>query len=466
MATAGRQRVAVAVLAGSGMLTALQFTLIVPALPEIPSALGVSANDASWMVTVTLLTGTVGTPIVTRLADMHGKRRLLILSLALLVVGSVLAAVTMTFAGVLIGRALQGFASAIIPIGMSLLRDQLPGDRANSAIALMSATLGIGSAAGLPLSGVLSQWGGLESLFWFSAVAGCVFLVAISLLVTESSAPRATGRFDLGGAAVLAVGLTALLLVISKAIEWGPWSPRILIAGLVALAAFAAWVPMQLRHATPVVDLRTSFSRVVLLTNTASFFAATGMFGNHLLTMQEALAPTATGYGLGLDTIAGGLTMVPSALAMVALAPVSGRLLNRFGGRTVLTLGSVTMAAAFFLRLVVHDSVLAVVVGAVIAGAGTAFAFSAMPSLIMGAVRPTESAAANGINTLVRSLSGAVVTAVFALIISGSSVTIGGTDYLSDAGLALALVYAGACSGLAAVLAVLLPRRPSSRPMP
>jgi len=117
----GRERLIIAVLAGCGMLTSLQFTLIVPVLPEIPGLLDVSANDASWMVTVTLLTGTAATPVLTRLADLRGRRRMLLVCLALLVVGSVIAALGLTFPTVLVGRALQGSSTAILrrtPIAM------------------------------------------------------------------------------------------------------------------------------------------------------------------------------------------------------------------------------------------------------------------------------------------------------------------------------------------------------------
>ncbi|WP_427006158.1 MFS transporter [Pseudarthrobacter sp. H2] len=450
------QGLAIAILAATGMLTSLQFTLVVPSLPAMATSLDISTNDAAWLITITLLTATAGTPILTRMADMYGRRRLLLISLTLLVLGSVIAALGMTFPTALIGRALQGFATSIIPIGISLLRDQLSPERASSAIALMSATLGMGSAAGLLLSGLLSQNLGIAALFWFSAIAGTIASIGVLLTVSESGA-HTGGRFDLVGAMILTIALTCILLVISKGLVWGWTSGRFLSVAAVGIVALIVWVPLQLRHPNAVIDLRTSFRRPVLQTNLATFFAAAGMFGNHLLTVHEVQAPVGTGAGLALSPINAGLTMIPAAIAMVALAPVAGLLLKRFGGRPVLALGSLIMSLSFVFRLLTHDELTTVMTGATLVGVGTALSFAAMPTLIMSYVPPTESASANGINSLVRSLSGAAASAVFALLVSVFAVSAGGAEFLSDTGLTIAYTVIAASCGIAALLAILLP---------
>lgn len=448
---------AITALAASGTLTSLQFTLVVPALPAIAAALSVPMSDAAWFVTVTLLTGAIGTPILTRMADMYGRKRLLLISLGLLIVGSVIAAVGMSFATVLLGRALQGVATAIVPIGISLLRDQVSAERASSAVALMGATMGIGSVIGLVLSGVLLQAFGVPALFWFSAIAGIVFLVGIMLTVNEPPA-HSGGKFDLLGALVLAVGLGAILLVISKGVQWGWASAGVLALAALGIATLALWVPLQLRHPRPVIDLRASFRAPILQINVASFFASTGMFGNHLLTVQEVQAPPGTGAGLGLSPLSAGLTMVPAAIAIVALSPVTGHLLNRFGGRPMLAAGSAIMSLAFAYRLVTHDSLATVVIGAACVGVGTALSFAAMPTLILAAAPLRDASSAVGINSLVRTLAGAVTSAIFALLISAFAVDAHGAQFLSETGITIAFAALAGCCGIAAVLALLLPR--------
>lgn len=458
---AGRQWLTIAVLTLSGALTSLQFTLIVPVLAEFPAALGVSTNDAAWLVTITLLTGTIGTPILARMADMYGKRRLLLVSLGLLLLGSVVAAIGMTYPLVLVGRGLQGFSTAIVPIGISLLRDQTSARRTNSATAWMSSSLGVGSALGLPLSGLMSVNFGVAALFWFSAGASAVALVAVRVLVDESPL-RSGGRFDLRGALLLTVVLVCAMLVISKGVSWGWTSPVILGLALAGAAGFALWIPLQLATPSALVDLRTSRRRAVLQVNIASFFATATMFCNHLLTTQQVMAPISTGAGLGLGPLAAGLAMLPSAVALIVLSPVSGMLLNRFGGRPVLTLGCAIMCVAFVIRLANHSSLTLIITGATLVGVGTAIAFAAMPSLILQAVPASESAAANGINSLARSLGNATASAAFGLVVSAAPAVVAGVDYLSPTALSISLGTAAGSALVGALLAVTLPRRPSA----
>ena len=128
-----------AILTSCGMLVSLQQTLVIPLLPDLPEILNVSADDASWLVTATLLAGAVATPIVSRMADMYGKRKMLLVSLAVMTVGSLIAALGANFPAMLLGRAMQGFGASLIPVGMSIMRDQLPREKLAGGIALVEA---------------------------------------------------------------------------------------------------------------------------------------------------------------------------------------------------------------------------------------------------------------------------------------------------------------------------------------
>jgi MFS family permease len=348
-------------------------------------------------------------------------------------------------------------STAIVPVGISLLRDLVSRERATLGIALMSGTLGIGSALGLPLSGVLSTFGGLPALFWFSAIASAVFTVLVLAFVGESPV-RAPGRFDLVGTLALSIALTCLLLLISKSLAWmdaAPWAVPLLVA--VGFVAASVWVVVALGYPTPVIDLRTSLRRRVLLTNTATFFVAFGMFANHLLTMQEARAPVASGMGLGLAPLGAGLVLVPAALAMVLLAPVAGRLLNRAGGRIALALGTAIICGAYVFRVAVHDGLFIVVASATLVGIGTSFAFAAMPMLIIDAVPANETASATAVNSLVRSLSGATASAIFAYLVVAYPSAIG-AEFPSETGLTIALGLVALLSAAGTLTALALPR--------
>lgn len=439
----------VGLLAGCGMLSSLQFTLVVPVLPLIPDILGTSAATASWLLTITLLVGVVGTPMITRLADMHGRRRMLLTAMSLLVLGSLIAALSSDFGGVMLGRALQGFGTAVVPIGIALMSSSVSHRAATFGIALMSGTLGIGSALGLAIAGPLVAWGGLALIFWVSAAIGSAFFLLILLCVRES-ATATSGRFDFVGAALLTIGLSSLLLALSQGTQWGWTSTPTVGMAVTALVAIASWMLWEIRHPNPLVDVRVATSARILTINLASFVATFGMYANHLLTTQEALAPPSIEYGLGATGSTVGLYLLPSAIVMILLSPLSARVILRFGGRASLMLGATIMSLAFLLRLLAHSDPMMVMIGSGLVGVGVAFAFAAMPALITASVPSTQIAAANGVNSVVRTFSGAVAAALFALVIAALPSPVDDA-YLSHTALLLSFGTAALC-GLATVL--------------
>lgn len=412
------------VLSLSGTLVSLTQTLVVPLLPDFPKILGVTADDSSWLVTATLLTSAVATPIVSRSADMYGKQKMMLVCLGLMVVGSIIAALGGSFLWIIVGRALQGFSAALIPVGISIMRDELPKEKIGSAVALMSATLGIGSTLGLPLAGILYQGLGWHSIFWVSGSAGFLLLLAVAFIVPESKV-RTPGRFDYLGAVILSGALAALLLAISKGGTWGWRSEPVLLLFLTAVVLLGMWIPYELKVSQPMVDLRTSTKRPVLMTNLASLLIGFAMFANMLLTTQQLQMPSATGYGFGLTVAAAGLAMIPSGLSIVVFAPVSGIIIRRYGGKTALIAGAAVMVTGYVGRVFFWDSLTWIIIGSTVVSIGTAIAYAAMPTLIMASVPITETASANGLNSLLRAIGTSTSSAVVAAFLTSVTFDVG-----------------------------------------
>lgn len=417
-------RLIITVLALCGTLVSLQQTLVLPLLPEFPRILNTTTENASWLVTVTLLTSAVGTPIVSRLADMYGKKLMMIFCLVCVILGSLMALVSSTLPWVIAGRGLAGIGTCLVPVGISIMRDQLPAEKVGQGVALMSATLGIGGAIGIPLAGVISEQWDWHALFLVSGAFAVVMLILVVMIVPESQV-RTKGRFDYIGAVLLSAVLTSFLLAISKAGAWGWDDARTITLILVAGAILAAWVPWELHSGQPLVDIRTATRRTVLLTNSASVLIGFAMFSNFLTSAQQVQMPIATGYGFNLSVIETGLVMLPAGLAMVAMSPVAAGLISRFGARSVLMAGPLIMAVGFILRTFLTGSVAEVMIAAGITSIGTAMSFAAMPALIIRSVPITETASANGLNTLLRALGTATASAVVAAVFSSLTVTVG-----------------------------------------
>ncbi|MET9913273.1 MFS transporter [Streptomyces sp. NPDC006476] len=455
---APRPGAVVAVLAFAGIVVSLMQTLVIPIVPELPKLLDAPASDTAWAVTATLLAAAVATPVVGRLGDMFGKRRMLLVSVVLLVTGSILCALSDSLVPMIVGRAVQGLASAVVPLGISIMRDELPTERLAGATALMSASLGVGGALGLPTAALIADHFDWHVLFWSSAGMGAVALVLVLLFVPESKV-RSGGRFDVVGGLGMAAGLVSLLLAISKGADWGWTSATTLGLFAAAVVVLLAWGFFELRTTEPLVDLRTTARRQVLVTNLASIAIGFSMFAMSLVLPQLLQLPTQTGFGLGKSLLTAGLVMAPSGLVMMAFAPVSAAVSKAKGPKVTLMIGALIVAAGYGLNIVAMSQVWHLVLVSCVIGAGIGFTYGAMPALIMGAVDPTETAAANSLNTLMRSIGTSCASAIAGVILSQMTISLGGYALPSENGFKSVMALGAGAALLAFAVASFIPRR-------
>ena len=453
---APRPNVVVVVLAFGGIVVSLMQTLVIPLVPRLPDLLSATPADAAWVITVTLLASAVATPVVGRLGDMYGKRRMLLVSLCLLIAGSVVAALSDTLLPMIAGRTLQGMAAGVIPLGISIMRDELPAEKLGAATAVMSASLGVGGALGLPASALLVENTDWHVLFWTAAGMGVVVTALVVAFVPESSV-RTGGRFDVVGALGLSVALVCLLLAISKGADWG-WGDGVTL-GLFAAAVVVllVWGWFELRVSRPLVDLRTTARRQVLATNLASVVFAFAMFAMSLVLPQVLQLPVESGYGLGQSLLVTGLVLVPSGLVMMATAPVSARVSRARGPKVTLMVGAVVVAVGYALGVVLMSAIWQLVLVSALIGAGIGFAYGAMPALIMGAVPVSETAAANSLNTLMRAIGTSVSSAVAGVILSHMTIMLGPAAVPSENGFRLVMALGSGMALLALTVAAFIP---------
>ena len=245
------------------------------------------------------------------------------------------------------------------------------------------------------------------------------------LTLVPESAVRSGGRFDLLGAAGLSAALLCLLLAISNGAGWG-WNSALTIGLFVASAVvLVLWGWWELRTTQPLVDLRTTARRQVLFTNLASAVFGFAMFAMSLVLPQLLQLPKSTGYGLGQSMMVMGLVMAPSGLVMMATAPLSALISKARGPKVTLMLGAVVVAAGYGLGVAFMSAIWQLVLVSAVIGAGIGFAYGAMPALVMGAVPVSETAAANSLNTLMRSIGTSTSSAVAGVVLAQMTITLG-----------------------------------------
>nr|WP_269328155.1 MFS transporter [Kineosporia mesophila] len=444
------------------MVVSLSQSILIPVLGELPQKLDTSVSNVQWLLTSTLLVAAVAVPLMGRLGDMFGKRRLLLVSVGSLVAGSLLTALTSNITLLIVGRAIQGLSAAAIPLGVSLLSALVPREKAGTAIATVSAMLGVGGALGLPLAALIAEHADFHVLFWITAAAGLLALAGIWALVPED-ASRTGGRIDFVGTVLLGGALVSLLFPLSQATKWG-WG-SVEVVGLLGLSAalFVVFAVAQTRIAQPLVDLATLRRRPILLTNIASIFFGFALFASLIGTASYVQAPAATGYGFGSSVLTGGLAMLPSGLAMLILAPVSAKVAQRIGAPRTLAIGAVIVAVGWAARIVATDSLWQVIVGTTVVGAGTGIGYAAMPAIINAHTATNELAAANGLNTLVRSVGSSLASAVGGAIMAASTIALGGAEIPSLDAYRQLFAICAVASVLAAAIALAIPNIPAAK---
>ncbi|MGR6915321.1 MFS transporter [[Actinomadura] parvosata] len=426
-------------LAFAASIAALQNTAVVPLLPVLQRELNTSLTAVSWTLTLSLLVGAVSTPLLSRFGDMYGRRRMILGALALLVIGSVLAALATSLTWLIVARVLQGFVAALVPLSIGVVRDSLPRQQLATGIGVLSATMGFGSGGGMILAGLAS--GDFHLVFWVIGGISLVAGIVVAFLVRDA-APPVKGRPDLLGAALLTAWLVALLLAVSEGGSWGWTSPGVL--GLLAAAAVlaAVWVLVERRVAEPLVQMAMLVHRGTVGATVSSLLLGFSFFT--LLTGMSgfAQAPAAAG-GFGATTLQVGIYLLPSTLFMLVISLFAGRIMRRLPASAMVATGSGITALAGLWLVIEHTAPVHLYVASSLMGMGLGVGYAALGTMAVEHVAADRTAVAAGVNALVRIVGGSVAGAAIAAVLAAG----GGYPWVfgaaAGAGVVAALFAAG-----------------------
>jgi len=436
------------VLSLAGIAYAMLSSSVVPALPTMQRALHTNEDGITWLLTAYLLSASVGTAILGRLGDMYGKERLLLVTLVILAAGTLLAAVSSSLGVIIAARFIQGASGGIFPLAFGIVRDEFPREKVAGSIGLLSAILGVGAGIGIVLSGVIVEHLNYHWLFWIPLAATMVAIVATWRFIPESPV-RMPGRINWGAAALMTIGISVVLLAISQTTAWGWGSPKTLGLIAVGLAVTLLWVAVEVRSANPLIDMTMMRIRGVWTTNLAAFLLGAGMYSSFIVLPQFAQLPKSTGFGFGASVVVSGLYLLPSTIGMTILGIYAGRISARFGSRAALLAGTAFTTASFALLSITHDHPYDLLVAAGLLGVGIGLAFAALGNLIVQSVPSHQTGVASGMNTVMRTLGGALggqlsATFIAAHTLKGEPAVTGFTQtFLMATGFLVVCLFAG-----------------------
>jgi MFS family permease len=401
------------------LVFSLQQSLIVPALATVQRTLGTSASASTWLVTGFLLSSAVSIPIVGRLGDMFGRRRLMLFSLAVLASSNVLGAVTHHIGVLIAARVLQGLSGGTIPLSFGIVRDARPPHRVANDIGIVASMLAVGAAMGIVLSGPIVTTIGVQGLFWLPLIPLVPTAVA-AWFVMPASRPGERQSIDLPGGLLLTAWLVCLLVPVGQSTTWG-WGDRRTIV-LLALSAllFVAWAVVEARSDAPLIDVHLLRGRTVATVNTVSFTAGFVVQSLFTFVTRFVQIPTSTGFGLGVPASKAGLVILPWSTCSFLTGVFYGRAAARFGPRRVLVFGAFLALPACALLVTHHDTVAWIAVAMAMTGTGTGILLAAMPAIVVAAVPVEHVGVSAGMNQNLRNIGGAIGAQAIAAIVAAS----------------------------------------------
>lgn len=422
-----------------------------PLLKILGQRLQADAAQLNWVGAAYLLSSVVCVPVLAKLGDLYGHKRMLIFALCAVVVGTAVTAFATSFTVFLFGRIVQGALGSILALEMAIIRERA-GARSGRGIGILVGCLGAGAAVGTLLSGLLGTFLDITLVLLVPGVLLLVSLALIAFTVPETEI-RSEGSIDWKGAALLGAGLALILFAISNGKTWGWLSPAILAMIFGGLIAIVLFVRTERKARFPLIDIKlvthggVGFYLLLMLLFGAQFYGSAAVNA-----IFAASAPSKVGYGFGLDSLGVSLVLLPASVMLMVGAIIGDTVVRRLGQVPTLILANILVVVEYTIIMLQSHSFAAFLTAQFIGGLGIGLFVSLMPAIIVGLAPAHSSGIAGAMYNTSRTLSGAVGGAVFAGIIA--SLFVPGT--LIPAKEAFMVVWA-ICGGLSVLIIAILP---------
>jgi EmrB/QacA subfamily drug resistance transporter len=444
---------AFAVLAVSFFMTIVDLTIVNVALPTIGRDLHFSESNLQWVVTAYGLTFGGFLLLGGRAADLLGRRRILMLGLAIFTTASLGAGLATSDGFLIAMRGLQGLGAAVVlPAALSIVMNMFAeGAERNKALGLWGGIGAAGATIGLITGGLLTRFVGWEYIFFLNVPIGIAALLLAPRIVPESRLDSARRRFDPLGAITATGGLLLLVYALSKAPEVGWGATRTLTLLALSVASLLAFLLVETRVEAPLLPLRIFRLRTVAAANAVGLLLGGSFFAFIFigtLYMQQVL---------GYSALQTGVAWLAASLTSVALAGLAQMLVTRVSAVPVMALGMALIGggALWAAQVPVHGHFWGALAGPFfVAGAGTAFGFIPVSIAGLTGVAEREAGLASGLLNTSQQLGGAIGVAIASTVAATHFNTLTGEGKTVNAALTGGFQWAFWVCGAIALLAL------------
>src|SRR5947208_4448159 len=459
-----RRNLILAVLCAAQFMLILDVAIVNVALPSMQRTLSLSAENIQWVVSGYALTFGGFLMLGGRLADVVGRRRMFVTGLVLFIAASMLGGFSQSGGMLIAARLIQGFAGALVsPAALSLLTTTFKeGPERNRALGIWSAIAAGGASAGLILGGLLTQGLSWRFTLFVNVPLGLAAVVLSPVLATDGARQEAKVTLDIPGAVSLTGGILALAYGVTEATGQGFASTKVLIALALTAALLIAFVVVEKSSSQPLLPARMLRLRSVVAGNSVAALVSVVMIGAvffNSLYLQEIL---------GYSPIQAGLAWLPQTVLIMVVSSIGARIATKLGERTLIALGTLVLAAGIllFLRTAIESDYVTVLIPAMlVTGIGVGLTFVSVTMAATAGVPDRDQGTASGLIGTAQQVGTAVGLAI--LVNIAGSVTRVYLPQGADAVLAgyhQAFLIAAAISCVAAILALVVIKRPLALP--
>jgi MFS family permease len=468
-----------AILSGIATMVLYAETMLVPAIPRLINDFGITYSISSWILSSYLISGAISVPIAGKLSDMYGRKRILLIVMIIYTLGVIGGAVSTDIYSLLFSRTVQGVGMSVFPIVFAIVQDQFPRNKVSIAQGTLASMFAFGGVLGLLVGGNIIEHFGWRTTF-YSVIPISTLLIVIIWRYVQVKEPtekeltqqehkevlneesKGTGRYlekqqrqhkltknipnsgksklDIKGAIFLAITITSFLSALSFVqssdntdllkpfyVSW-----RILLLSLVGFSSLTAFILVERKSSSPLIDPKLIANKPILISNIIVIIWGICTFAIFQTIPILVQSPVLTG-GIGGNAIDAANIQLPFSITSLVFGPTSGLIISRIGSSRVTLTGAIITTLSLLGTLIFHASAIQLAINLAIVGVGLALLNVGQLNINTTSVSPRNIGVSLGINTLLRYIGSAIGPAVAGMLMQANQNVITTADGISRA---------------------------------